>query len=57
MNAHEVKGNVKISCGCSDEVKAVSVAEAVKSKNGPGLCSDCGKEFVVSTKFTGGFKK
>ena len=51
MNAHEVNGAVKMSCGCSDEIKAVSMAEATAALYGPGICRDCGKEYVVSVNF------
>ena len=58
MNANEVSNSIKISCGCNDgKPETTSAIEAVKAANGPGTCDKCGQKYLISTKFTGGFKK
>jgi hypothetical protein len=45
---------MKVSCACSDEIKNVSPAEAVKAAfNG---CKECGQDYVISVNFQKGGK-
>lgn len=55
MSAYDIHPGIKISCKCDDDVKNVSMVDAVKAAISG--CDDCNDDHLISVKFTKGAKK
>jgi len=56
MSAYEEHSGIRISCGCSDEVKNISPVDAVRARLSGG-CPECGEAHRITVKFDKGGKK